>query len=237
MQTGLMPLERVDFADADTLAAELAALIAASLRAHVGERGRASLAVSGGSTPARLFHKLSAADIDWAQVQVTLVDERWVDEVSPRSNAGLVRRTLLIGRAEAATFVPLYSQGHDPDAGAGMAEARIAEMAQPFAAVILGMGEDGHTASWFPDGDRLADATDPGCPQRILVMQAPSAGQPRVTLTLPAVLESQFIALHIEGEAKRSVLARALEPGPIAELPVRAVLRQERVPVKVFWAP
>lgn len=232
-----MPPERHEFADADSLAAALAVRVGDALKNAIGHAGRAGIAVSGGTTPARFFKALAGVDLDWPRVEVTLVDERLVGEDSPRSNARLVRRHLLAGRAGAARFVPLHvpdDNRHDPLPGA---EARLRGMARPFAAVVLGMGTDGHTASWFADGDRLGEAIDAGTRQAVLVMRAASAGEPRITLTLPAVLDTRLLVLHIEGEAKRAALERALQPGPASAMPVRAVLRQSRLPVEVYWSP
>ena len=207
------------------------------IRADIENRGGASIALSGGTTPARFLTALGACETDWAGVSVTLVDERFVDEASPRSNARLVRETLLEEAASAATFIPLCADATDLDAAAAMAAARIATIARPFAAVVLGMGADGHTASWFADGDRLAQALDPAARRDVIAMRAPSAGEARITLTLPAVLDTRFLALHIEGENKRRAVEKALEPDPPAQMPVRAVLRQDAVRVEIFWCP
>ena len=105
-----------------------------------------------------------------------------------------------------------------------------------FDAVVLGMGDDGHTASFFPDGDNLAKALDPATTERIVTMQAPDAGEPRLTFTLKALLASPFIALHIEGDDKMKVLEKAETPGPVADMPMRAVLEAAQ-PVTLYWAP
>jgi 6-phosphogluconolactonase len=230
-------LDRRDFAVKDALATALSDAIAADLRAGIAERGTASLAVSGGSTPARMFAALGArSDIDWDKVVVTLVDERWVDETSDRSNARLVREKLLAGPAAAASFVPLYQGGEKPDMTAiAKADAALNAVPSPFDAVVLGMGNDGHTASFFPDGDMLAEALTAHGPA--LAIEAPGAGEPRATLSLKRLLQTRSLYLHIEGEEKEKVLEKALGQGPVEEMPVRAVLRQTEKPVIVFWSP
>lgn len=225
-----------EFPDAVALAEALADHVAATLARRIANAGRAALAVSGGRTPQRFFAALSARDIDWRAVDVTLVDERWVGEESERSNARLVREHLLRGPASAARFVPLHSDAATPETTRAQIESRIAALPLPFAAVVLGMGEDGHTASLFPDGDRLAEALDTASGRRIETMRAPAAGEPRITLTLPAIVEADALALHIEGEAKRHVLEAALAQ-EMPTSPIAAVLVRSVHPATVFWCP
>ena len=225
---------RRDFRDREQLAAALADAVAANLKAGAATRGAASLAVSGGSTPARFFRALSErADVPWDKVTVTLVDERWVDESSERSNGRLVRANLLTGRAAAAAFVPLYQGGSVPDArAAGLAQGQVP---QPFDVVVLGMGNDGHTASFFPGGDMLAEALTGAGP--VVAIRAPGAGEPRVTLTLRVLLAARALYLHIEGEEKVETLRRAEGEGPVEDMPVRAILRQTETPLTIYWCP
>jgi 6-phosphogluconolactonase len=229
-------LDRRSFADKTTLAKELADAVAGRIEAAIAERGEAAIAVSGGSTPARFFAALGKRkDIDWGKVVVTLVDERWVDELNERSNAALVNEKLLQGPAASARFLPLYSGGAEPDATRiAKTAAGLQHLPHPFAAVVLGMGNDGHTASFFPGGDTLAEAlTAPG---PVIAIRAPGAGEPRVTFTLPRLLETDALFLHIEGEGKAEVLETALADGPVEQMPVRAVLRADR-PITVYWCP
>lgn len=229
-----MGLARRDFRDKQQLAEALADAAAANLRAGASSRGAASLAVSGGSTPARFFKALSArTDVPWDKVIVTLVDERWVDETSDRSNGRLVKANLLEGPAAAATFVPLYQGGGEPDAAAASSAQR--SVPQPFDAVILGMGNDGHTASFFPGGDNLAGALTAEGP--VVAIRAPGAGEPRVTLTLKRLLATRALYLHIEGEEKVATLKQAEAEGPVEDMPVRAILRQTQTPLTIYWCP
>ncbi|WP_243040482.1 6-phosphogluconolactonase [Dyella sedimenti] len=226
------------FTDCHALAAALAERVAERLREGIAERGGALLAVSGGSTPRHFFERLSREALDWAKVQVTLVDERWVPETHERSNAGMVKALLLQHAATAAQFVPLYTDAPTPEAGLATVRTRMAALALPFDAVVLGMGNDGHTASFFPGGDRLPEALDADSDVRVLPMRAAGAGEPRITFTLSALLQTRALYLHIEGEAKRQLLADArLGLGEAADFPVRAVLTQPRVPVAVYWCP
>ena len=179
------------------------------------------LAVSGGSTPKLFFEKLSQMDIPWTNVTVTLVDERQAPESSERSNARLVRGSLLQNQAAAAKFVPLYQ---NPEA------LKIEKLD----VVVLGMGLDGHTASFFPGGNTLAAGLDSKGSARIIDISAPGSGEPRLTFTLPVLLGAKKLILHIEGTDKRKVLDKALGEGTIEEMPVRAVLRSE-APVALYW--
>lgn len=226
------------FTDCHALASALAERIADRLRDGIAERGHALLAVSGGSTPRHVFEQLSRQALDWSKVTVTLVDERWVPESNERSNAAMVKAMLLQHAASSAQFVPLYSDAPTPEAGLAAVRARMAALELPFDAVILGMGNDGHTASFFPGGDRLPEALDLKSATRVLPMRAAGAGEPRITFTLSALLDTRALYLHIEGDTKRQLLADArLGLGEAANFPVRAVLTQQRVPVAVYWCP
>jgi 6-phosphogluconolactonase len=226
------------FSDCHSQAAALAERVAERLRTALAERGYAVLAVSGGSTPKDFFGRLSREKLDWARVQITLVDERWVADTDERSNARLVQSTLLQHAAAVARFVPLYTGDATPEAGMATADARIAALPLPFDAVVLGMGDDGHTASFFPGGDHLAEALDLDNRARVLPMRAPDAGEPRITLTLPTLLDTRTLYLLVTGEKKRDLLADArLGLGAGRDYPVRAVLTQQRVPVVVYWCP
>lgn len=229
-------IDRRSFADKPTLAKELAESVADRIRAAIAARGAAAIAVSGGSTPGKFFQALGKTkDIDWDKVVVTLVDERWVDETSDRSNAGLVNEKMLQGPAATARFFPLYSGGAEPTPEAiGKTNALMAELPQPFAAVILGMGNDGHTASFFPGGDTLSEALTSSGPT--LAIRAPGAGEPRVTFTLPRLLATDGLYLHIEGAEKAEVLDKALGEGAVEDMPIRAVLRSG-APISVYWCP
>jgi 6-phosphogluconolactonase len=230
-----MPISMHEHADGAALARGLAAFVGDRLRETVTAEGAASLAVSGGRTPVRFFEALSGLDLPWGRITVTLVDERRVPPDAERSNERLVRAHLLQGRAAAAAFVGLYRGGSDEHVDRDLGECALAAVPWPLTAVVLGMGDDGHTASFFPDGDNLPACLDPAGTRRVETMRAPAAVEPRLTLTLPALLGARTIALHVEGAGKRAVLDRARLPGPESALPVRSVLT--RAPVDVFWCP
>ena len=222
----------------EPLAQALAAAVAEDLRDGIARRGVALVAVSGGSTPRLFFDHLAQEPLDWSRVVITLVDERWVPETDERSNAAMTRRALLHNGSSRARFVPLYSGVPDPESALEELEARVADLPLPFDAVVLGMGLDGHTASFFPGGDRLAEAIDPRGAARVTSMRAEHAGEPRITLTLPTLLATHALYLHIEGDTKAEVLAQALAPDATAEeFPIRAVVRHAGEPVRLYWCP
>lgn len=225
-----------EFASPQDLAGSLADYIADALRARIIRDGVAALAVSGGSTPMGFFRALSRKILPWEQVSITLVDDRWVPETSTRSNAQLIRTLLLQNHAAAAKFIPLVNDAATPEEGRAQADALIASLPLPFAAAVLGMGTDGHTASYFPTGDRLDEALVPSQGRLVETMRANAAVEPRITLTLPVLLAASHVALHIEGLTKRSVLLAALAPGFTTQMPVRAVLARNPPP-DIFWSP
>jgi 6-phosphogluconolactonase len=207
---------------AEAAAWEIGRLLAEGLAA----RARAGLVATGGRSPGPVYDRLRRAPVDWARVVVTLSDERCVPPDDADSNARLVRERLLAGETARAHLLPLWPA---PDPAALRA-------LMPFDAVMLGMGEDGHIASLIPGDPGLAAAMDPGSAN--LIAQVPAGlGKPpvaRTSLTLAALLQARAIFLLIAGEAKREVVERARAG---ADLPVRALIGQDRVPVRIFWSP
>jgi 6-phosphogluconolactonase len=210
-----------DYPDRDFLMMRTADQIASELRAALGHEERVRFAVPGGTTPGPVFDILSHVDLDWARVDVLPTDERWVPETSDRSNARLIRRRLLTGRAAAARFHPLWRDTARPETALDEVNAAVTPLL-PLNVVLLGMGEDMHCASLFPGGDRLDEAIAPRAPA-VLPMRVPGEDELRITLTLPVLAGAMSIHLLITGMAKREALLRARELGP-AEAPVAGVL-------------
>ena len=229
-----LPAQR--YTDIETLSRELATLIAGSLTAAISARGLASLVVSGGRSPVRLFEILRTQPLDWDRVCVALADERWVSPDDPGSNERLVRDVLLKDRAASARFLGLKNGAPTPDLGAVSAWETFARVPRPFDAVILGMGDDGHTASLFPGSPNLSGALNQAAAAGCVGMWAPVAPQPRLSLNLTALLDSRRIVVLITGESKWRTYAAACAPGPVEDMPIRAVLRQSRTPVDVMWS-
>jgi 6-phosphogluconolactonase len=225
------------FASANALAAELASDIAGQLTHAMATRGHASLLLSGGHSPTRVFEQLRTRVLDWSRVSIALVDERWVERSDPASNERLVRETLLRGAAAAAGFFALKNSASSPELGAASAWNALAHIPRPADITLLGMGEDGHTASLFPGSPNLMRALDLQAPAGCISMLSPRAPQARLSMNLRALLDSRRIVILILGDAKLRTYRAACAAGPVEEMPVRAVLRQKQVPVEVFWSP
>lgn len=226
------------FDHADALAQRLADHVANLLSTAINRQARATLAVSGGRTPIPFFAALSNQPLSWDKVWVTLVDERMVSTEHSDSNANLVHRYLLQGRAAAAHFIPLVKYGSDPQSELNVAEQRLTQLAWPLDIVILGMGEDGHTASLFPDAIELQRGLTAPAYQRCLMVQPPpTASHARISFTAPALLDCRQLIIHLTGASKHQLLLKACEPGSINALPIRLALHQTQVPCHVFWSP
>ena len=225
-----------EFGTRDELAAGLAARVADRLRAAIARRGAAFLAVSGGTTPGRFFAALSKETLDWSKVIVTLVDERFVPESSPRSNAALAKANLLQNHAASARFAPLFHEAATVEKGADLADAELKSLPWPLDAAILGMGGDGHTASFFPDAQGLDALLDPASARLVMPVHSESAGEARLTLTLPVLVGAGLVVVHIEGAEKRSVIEAALGAAE-KPLPIRTVLDRAPRAAEIYWSP
>src|SRR5690606_7920347 len=147
----------------------------------------------------KLFEQLRNEQLDWSKIWVTLADERWVETSSEDSNERLVRENLLVGQAAAAHFVGLKNPAPTPEAGADWATRALTRVPHPYDVVILGMGEDGHTASLFPGSMALLRGLDTSAAPGCLAVNALKAPHARVSLNLRALLDARRIVLHIEG--------------------------------------
>ena len=233
----ISPADVKRYPDAAALAGGLAADIAASLSRAIAQRGLASLVVSGGNSPVKLFQALRTRELDWSRVSVALADERWVAPTDAGSNERLVRDNLLRDAAALARFAGLKNAAPSPDLGAVAAWETFARVPRPFDVTVLGMGDDGHTASLFPGSPNLPNALDTSAAAGCIGMRAPTEPHARLSLNLSALLDSRLIYVLILGEAKLKTFAAASGAGPVEQMPVRAVLRQDRTPVEVVWAP
>lgn len=225
------------FENSGILAKQLADDVARRLQRRIDEKGRACLAVSGGKTPIGFFRALAQQDIPWSRILITLVDERWVSDTDPVSNAALVREYLLCGKASAAYFLPLWNQAATPAAGFMECENRLHEQILRMDIAVLGMGLDGHTASWFPESTALPSCLDESGAAWCCPVSDVHVTPPRMTLTWSCLRQCQHLFLHIEGEDKNQVFRDATSqtgPGHWSAMPVRRLLAQKDVPLSVF---
>ncbi|MGA2550227.1 MAG: 6-phosphogluconolactonase [Burkholderiaceae bacterium] len=223
------------FDSATTMVRSLCDYVVRELGQGLAERGRASLVVSGGRTPAALFDALSEATLAWEKVWITLADERWVDPSDAQSNEHLVREHLLRARAASAHFVGLKNDAASPEEGAPAAEVAFRALPQPFELVLLGLGEDGHTASLFPGASELGRGLALDAPF-CLAVHPPAAPYARMSLSARSLLHSRAIVFLIEGAEKWAAYQRAREAGPVEIYPSRAFFHQSEVPVHVYWS-
>jgi 6-phosphogluconolactonase len=218
---------------ADTARA-LAAAVAANLEDGLRRHGRASLIVPGGRTPIPFLDELAAQELDWSEVSVSLSDDRQVPVDHADSNEGLVRRHLIRRAAASARFTPLVNPALAPEAQLAIAESALATMPRPFDAVVLGMGDDGHTASLFPGAPGIDWALDARRPEQAALVTP--ASYRRISLTVRALLDARAVMILIQGEGKRSAIERAAQSDP-AHHPIAAFLLQQAVPVRLYYNP
>lgn len=219
--------------NADLLARQLAKDVAERLRTAIAGQGGATLVVSGGRSPVAFFQALAKEALDWSKVTVSLADERWVPVEHADSNEALVRRHLLQGAAAKARFLGLYRNGASLEAAAAAADQALAEL-PPIDVLVLGMGDDGHTASLFPNSPNLAEGLRPDGQRRVLPMLAPTVPHQRLSLTRPVLAAAGFTVLSVQGEGKLATLRAALAGNEPAQMPIRAFLHD---PLSIYWCP
>jgi len=222
-----------EFPSAEEAAAQLATDVAQALSEAVKKRGKASLVVSGGSTPKPFFAAFKKQALPWKHIWITLADERWVDTGSPNSNERMVREQLITGGAH---FVGLKNNAAMPAEGIAETEKQLDIIPRPYDVVILGMGEDGHTASLFPETAGLTEALALDNQHSCAAITPTHAPHQRITQTLAALLNCHKLILHITGEKKRELYEEALKPGSCLTLPVRAIVQQNKVPLEIYWS-
>jgi 6-phosphogluconolactonase len=225
------------FPDAAALTEGLSLAISSALQSGLARGRGASLAVPGGHTPVPVFESLSKAPLDWSNVWVTLTDERWVDVGAATSNEHLARKHLLRNAAASAQFVGMKNSAPDAQAGAAASWSSVAAIPRPFDFMLLGMGDDGHCASLFPNSPGLPAALDPSGPPGCVATTAPVTPHARMSLNLRALLDSRQIVVLVTGAEKWATLELARKHGSALDMPVRALMQQQNVPFSVYWSP
>lgn len=227
----------------EALVDALASNMAKALEGAIDARGYASLAVSGGTSPKPVFQKLSNAAINWAKVVITLVDDRWVSPQHNDSNEKLVRENLLVGEASSAQWLPLYNASESPYAGLQSCNELINShpvLSKPLDVVLLGMGEDGHTASLFPCSAEVEQAVSTEYTAPCLAVTPTTAPHARISLSLNKIVSANQLFLLLKGESKMQVFENAvatLEAVSWKEMPIRAVIAEAGAKLSVFWTP
>ena len=210
----------------------LVAEVAARLDRATALGNPAGFAVSGGRSPIPMFERLSRADLDWGKVHISLVDERFVAPSHPDSNEYIVRRHLLQHRASTAQFTGLITDAHDLHACLAAANRQN----HAIALAILGMGDDGHTASLFPHARQLLNALDRRQPSRYAHITPPAAKYERISMTLAAMLQTGGLILAIAGHDKKSIYEQAAGQ-PSTTFPISYLIHQTETPFDVYWHP
>ena len=178
---------------------QVADFLLEGLKAGLEERETARLIVSGGSSPVPVFERLRATDFAWDRVIISLVDERGVPADHADSNHKLASEHLLIDRAAAASFVPLFDNNNAQD-----------EIGAPLDAMLLGMGTDGHFASLFPDmiGDETAFSLG-AKPAIIKTGPQGSPVHPRISMNLSLIAQIPHCCLLLPNTEKSALFERA----------------------------
>jgi len=233
---GISMYQLNDFSSTEQLDETLAENVSQILQSAISLKGKASVAVSGGSTPKGFFNVLSNKDIDWKKITITLADERWVDINSDASNTRLVHEYLLQNNAAAAKFFHLKQSENLCEET--LADLNIAANSSllPLDVLILGMGEDGHTASLFPCSEQIESALDSLNKNVLIKVEPKTAPHQRITFSFAALKQSENIFLHLCGPSKKQVLDKALSDDDIFEMPIRAFLQNKSINTQVFWA-
>jgi 6-phosphogluconolactonase len=224
------------FAHSDDLINALSVSIIADLEEVISEKGSAVLLVSGGSTPKPLFKRLSETPIAWENVRIGLCDERWVNPEHADSNEKMVRDLLLREYAASAQFIGLYCAGMSADEAQNECSQRVKSELWPIDVCILGMGDDAHTASLFPNNPKLLEGLDESNKNLCIAITPQTAPHPRMSLTFCAIMSACHLYLHFEGEKKRLVFEEALRGTDVVAMPIRAFLHQKIKDIEVYYA-
>ncbi|MGB1235643.1 MAG: 6-phosphogluconolactonase [Planktomarina sp.] len=222
-------MKLTEYVDSEMMMLDLASRVAGDLENILLTNDRASLVVPGGSTPGPMFDVLSAANIDWARVDVMLTDERWVPLDHSRSNTGMLKARLFKNRAAAANLIPFYQDGVDSVEGAASISDRVTAF-MPLGVVVLGMGTDMHCASLFPGAPELQAAQASDAPA-VYPMSPGDGLEPRVTLSARALASAMSLHILIIGDEKRIAL-EAAQDLPFDKAPIGQFISKS----DIHWA-
>jgi 6-phosphogluconolactonase len=219
---------------AESLDIDLSQRIGQLLTQSITENGCASIAVSGGRTPIGLFEELSKLNLDWSKVELALVDERWVDAKNEDSNELLVRRHLIKNKATQIKFFPIKNTANSAKEGQLLYEQALQKVKLPFDVIVLGMGDDGHTASLFPCCKELSQAMDPDNQQKCIVTKPKNAPYERISLTFSTISKAKNLFLHLRGSSKLRTFELAMTLKDSNKMPIYAFTEQS---LEIYWCP
>ena len=222
------------FDSATALNQQFATEIHQHLAEAISLRGKAYLVVSGGRTPQQLFNTLAQMPLDWSKVVITLADDRFLPETAADSNERLVKASLLQHAASAASFISLYAPQQRAEDAVPELLARVAHL-PTFDVVILGMGEDGHTASLFPCSAELAAGLAEGAAD-LLAVNPTTAPYQRISFSRRRLQNSRAVYLHLVGASKLQVLQQATSDNDVTKMPIRAFIQQTDPELSVMYA-
>jgi len=228
--------EQNNFDSREQLDLTLADKVSEILQQAISDKGKASIAVSGGSTPKGFFKELSNKDIQWNKVTITLADERWVDIHSADSNTRLVHENLLQNKASEASFFHLKQGEELCDETLADLNVSANNTLLPLDVLILGMGEDGHTASIFPCSAQIKQALDINNESALMKVEPITAPHQRITFSFASLSQSKNTFLHLCGDSKKTVLESAVADTDIFKMPIRAFLHNDIIDTQVYWA-
>jgi 6-phosphogluconolactonase len=226
------------FPDIDRLGSAWTQALAERIRNAVRSRGSCSLVLTGGRSPEPLYERLARAhcdDVPWPDVQVFWGDERYVPADHEASNYGMANAALLRSVPLAADHIHrMPTEPLDPDAAAAAYEqvlrSRFDGPWPVFDIVLLGLGEDCHTASLFP-GSPALEVED----RWVVAATGPSEPRTRITLTWPAIVHARAIDIIVTGQSKAAALRRAVM-GPIDRVRCPASALRSAQAEQVWWA-
>lgn len=216
--------------EASTAAADRMAEL---LAYRLDNQSKASIIVSGGTSPRDCMMALAKAPLDWPRVQIALSDERWVPPDHEDSNERLVRESLLVGPAASAQILPVYAEGVTPQQRCDTLQDPLPTL--PFACSLIGIGTDGHFASLFPDAEQLALGLDVESGRLYIPVTTAASTYARISMTLAGISRSDEVVLLFFGDDKLAIYEQA--KADAEAYPLSRLLRQKRAPIRLFWAP
>ena len=226
-----------EFKNPEACNAQLSHVLGESIDKVLVQKAVCNMALAGGNTPKALYALLSKLPLPWEKIQVTLSDERWVDVNHNDSNEKMVRTELLINHAKKSRFIPLKNAKHSPSDAMSLCDSNLKHNMPKLDIVVLGMGDDGHFASVYPNIENLQALLNL---QQSRTCQAvcPTGKSPRMSLTLAYLLTAKTIYLLISGQRKKDIISNvSLGNSLSASYPVSTLINQQICPVEVYWSP